>query len=233
MERLQTTKFCIVGVGAIGRQLGMQLAAMGARHVSLIDFDYVEEHNISNQGYREDQISFPKVAALRESMEEINSDMEITYKCGKFSLGNYLDLHPGGADVVFPTVDKISTRSFIFDKVMNNTRLFCDGRMSAETMRILTYAYPYHPEGYPTTLFKDSETQGDECTARATIYTACIAAGIMLQQVNMWLRRSIWWPDILMNLQSMDVVLKSHPSPPDMVLEGSEVYESLHKEIDS
>ena len=32
----------IIGVGAVGRQVAVQLAAMGVRHLQLIDFDRVE-----------------------------------------------------------------------------------------------------------------------------------------------------------------------------------------------
>src|SRR4051812_13141383 len=32
----------VIGVGAVGRQVAVQLAAMGVRHLELIDFDRVE-----------------------------------------------------------------------------------------------------------------------------------------------------------------------------------------------
>ena len=38
-ERLAQVQMTIIGVGAIGRQVALQLAALGARRLQLIDFD--------------------------------------------------------------------------------------------------------------------------------------------------------------------------------------------------
>lgn len=49
-ERLQTLTATVVGVGAIGRQVALQLAALGIQKLRLIDFDTVELTNITTQG---------------------------------------------------------------------------------------------------------------------------------------------------------------------------------------
>ena len=41
-ERLASVATTVIGVGAIGRQVSLQLAAIGARRIQLIDFDQVE-----------------------------------------------------------------------------------------------------------------------------------------------------------------------------------------------
>ena len=41
-ERLATCKATVIGVGAIGRQVALQLTAMGIPWLQLIDFDHVE-----------------------------------------------------------------------------------------------------------------------------------------------------------------------------------------------
>jgi molybdopterin-synthase adenylyltransferase len=48
-DKLLNTRISIVGVGAVGRQLAIQLAAMGAPHVQLIDFDKVDQMNVTTQ----------------------------------------------------------------------------------------------------------------------------------------------------------------------------------------
>ena len=45
-EKLANTPVTIIGVGAIGRQVALQLAALGVMQIELIDFDEVELHNI-------------------------------------------------------------------------------------------------------------------------------------------------------------------------------------------
>ncbi len=42
----------VIGVGAVGRQVAVQLAAIGARRLQLVDFDAVEWTNVTTQGYR-------------------------------------------------------------------------------------------------------------------------------------------------------------------------------------
>ena len=41
----------VIGVGAIGRQVALQLAAIGIPKLTLIDFDVVEPVNLAPQGY--------------------------------------------------------------------------------------------------------------------------------------------------------------------------------------
>ncbi|MCA9016489.1 MAG: ThiF family adenylyltransferase, partial [Planctomycetaceae bacterium] len=40
----------VIGVGAIVRQVALQLRSLGVRRIQLVDFDQVEPANISTQG---------------------------------------------------------------------------------------------------------------------------------------------------------------------------------------
>jgi molybdopterin/thiamine biosynthesis adenylyltransferase len=42
-DRLQGFSISVIGVGAIGRQVALQLAAIGARQLTLVDFDTVAD----------------------------------------------------------------------------------------------------------------------------------------------------------------------------------------------
>ena len=50
-HRLGQLQVSVIGVGAIGRQVALQLAAAGVRRLKLIDFDSVELTNVTTQGY--------------------------------------------------------------------------------------------------------------------------------------------------------------------------------------
>jgi len=52
-ERITDCKATIIGVGAIGRQVALQLTAMGIPRLQLIDHDRVEWSNLASQGYME------------------------------------------------------------------------------------------------------------------------------------------------------------------------------------
>ena len=110
-ERLATCKATVIGVGAIGRQVALQLAAMGIPWLQLIDFDIVEESNLASQGYLEEDLSKPKVAATAELCRRINSGLEIQQVNDRFRRSMEI------GNAVFCCVDSISIRQLIWESV--------------------------------------------------------------------------------------------------------------------
>jgi sulfur carrier protein ThiS adenylyltransferase len=109
--------------------------------------------------------------------------------------------------VVFACVDRIETRGLIWESIRTRAALFIDGRMNAEVLRVLTSQHPASDTYYPTTLFAPEQTHTGSCTARSTVYTASIAAGLMLGQFTRWLRGLPVDRDILLNLFSMELAV--------------------------
>ena len=184
----------VIGVGAIGRQVALQLAALGVRKLSLGDFDVVELTNISTQGYVQADLGLAKVEATARSIRQIDPTIELELVADRFRPQQAV------GDAVFCCVDSIATRSAIWRSTGRRCQFWCDGRMLGEVMRILTAAEGQGREHYPTTLFQQSEAQTGSCTARGVIYTASIAAGLMVHQFTRWLRRLPVDPDLSVNL---------------------------------
>lgn len=181
-EKLATTACTIIGVGAIGRQVGLQVAAMGISEVQLIDFDTVEEVNLGPQGYLADDVGRTKVSATADLMQQLNPMLGVDTMPERFVKSTIV--HP----VVFCCVDAIDTRRHIWQSVRDRAALFVDGRMAAEVMRIITVCGSQGRDRYPRTLFAAGEAHREGCTARSTIYCANIAAGLMVTQFAKWLR---------------------------------------------
>ena len=200
-DRLAACKATIIGVGAIGRQVALQLTAMGIPWLQLVDFDAVEVSNLASQGYLQDDLGKPKVEATANLCRQINSDLEIHEVNERFRRSMEI------GDTVFVCVDKIDTRRLIWAAVKDGVSLFVDGRMSAEVFRVLTASDTVSREHYPTTLFDTSEAYTGPCTAKTTIYCANIAAGFMLAQFTKYLRLLPIDPDIQVNLLSMEMNL--------------------------
>jgi len=181
-EKLAATSCTIVGVGAIGRQVGLQLSAMGVAEVQLIDFDTVEEVNLGPQAYLADDVGRTKVSATADLMQQLNPMLGVYTVPERFAKSTVV--HP----VVFCCVDSIDTRRHIWQSVRDRASLFVDGRMAAEVMRIITVSGSQGRDRYPGTLFAAGEAHRERCTARSTIYCANIAAGLMVTQFAKWLR---------------------------------------------
>jgi len=193
-ERLAVCKATVIGVGAIGRQVALQLAAVGIPWLQLVDSDVVEVSNLASQGYLQDDLGRPKVEATGDLCQQINHTLEVRTETSRFRRS----METG--TVLLCCVDGIETRQLVWEAVKNKAEFFADGRMSAEVLRILVACDPASRKHYPTTLFAAEEAYQGSCTAKTTIYCANVAAGLMLAQFAKWLRRLPIDPDVSLNL---------------------------------
>jgi len=199
-HRLTALRLTVIGIGAIGRQVSLQLAAMGARSVQLIDFDVVEPTNVTTQAYMADDVGRPKVDATATVIRQIEPNIELSLVNDRYRPKMCI------GDAVFCCVDSISSRAAIWRSVSRRCQFWCDGRMLAEVIRVLTVAEDHGRQQYPQTLFASREAQTGRCTAQSTIYTANIAAGLMLHQFSRWLRGLPVDPDISLNLLASEMM---------------------------
>ena len=72
-------------------------------------------------------------------------------------------------------------------------------------MRVLCVADEQGRGHYPSTLFQQAQAQTGACTSRGVIYTAAIAAGLMLHQFARWLRGLPVDPDLSLNLLASEL----------------------------
>ncbi|HWL10662.1 MAG TPA: ThiF family adenylyltransferase [Planctomicrobium sp.] len=200
-ERLESLIVTVIGVGAIGRQVALQLAAIGVTRIQLLDPDIVEPTNITTQGYFHDDLGKPKVDATAGLLWQIDPQLDVETVPDR-----YRSRHAVG-EVVFCCVDSISSRSAIWKSVEEKASFWCDGRMLGEVMRILTASDTPFRSHYTTTLFPQQQAQSGTCTSRSTIYCATIAAGLMIHQFTRWLRDIPVDPDLSLNLLASELSL--------------------------
>ena len=198
-DRLQAVSATVIGVGAIGRQVALQLAALGIRRLQLIDFDTVEATNITTQGYYYGDLGSLKVTATAQVIQVIDPSIAVSTISDRFRPGQDL------GDAIFCCVDSIATRAAIWRAVQSVCLFWADGRMLGEVVRVLTATEHSGRDHYPTTLFQPEEAQPGRCTARSTIYTANLAAGLLLHQFTRWLRLVPVDLDLTLNLLASEL----------------------------
>ncbi len=201
IEKLVCCKATVIGVGAIGRQVALQLTAIGIPWLQLVDFDVVEPSNLSSQGYWEEDLGRSKVETTADLCRKINQGIDVFEVVERFNrrmeIGN----------TVFCCIDSIQARQLIWGAVEDKVLFFCDGRMAAETMRILTACDSNSRHHYPKTLFAARDAFAGPCTAKSTIYCANIAAGLMLSQFTKFLRGIPIDPDLQLNLLASELTI--------------------------
>jgi molybdopterin-synthase adenylyltransferase len=68
VARLACLRVTVCGAGAVGSQLADNLVRQGLARLRVIDFDRIEEHNVSTQLYGESEVGTFKAEALRNRL---------------------------------------------------------------------------------------------------------------------------------------------------------------------
>ena len=120
-DRLSEVTAMVIGVGAIGRQVALQLAAIGTPRIRLIDFDCVDLSNVTTQGYHASDVGRPKALATAAAMKQIDPAIEIEAVEDRYRAKQSV------SGAVFCCVDSISARSAIWRSVSSRCQFWADG----------------------------------------------------------------------------------------------------------
>lgn len=105
----------IVGCGSVGSTIAENLVRCGVTKLTLWDFDTVEEHNIVNQMFRQEDVGRLKAEALKDLLTEINPEVK-----------NTIDVKTDGwkgklmSGYIFLAVDSIKVRKEIIERHMDS-----------------------------------------------------------------------------------------------------------------
>lgn len=206
-DRLARCHAVVIGVGSIGRQVALQLAAIGVPALTLYDPDTVAVENLAVQGFGEMDLGLAKVEAVAALGRHLCPHLTMTTAARRFRRSDVQDW-PADRDIaVFCCVDSIETRRLIWEAVRTRAAFFADGRMAGEVIRVLASGRPIVDTAYSTTLFSPAEAEAGRCTARSTLYAANIAAGLMVAQFARWLRSRDVVPDQILNLLAAELTV--------------------------
>ena len=108
--KLKNSKACVLGVGGLGSVASMQLAAMGAGYLRIVDRDVVELTNLHRQHlYGVDSVGYPKVEAAAKRLQTLNPYITVEPLPLSINEANAEDIVKG-MDVVVDGLDSMAAR---------------------------------------------------------------------------------------------------------------------------
>ena len=203
---LKRTKVGVIGLGSIGSQVATSLARTGFGSLHIQDFDSVDEVNFGVQNYNPQDMGKLKTVAIKEKIIQINPQIKIQiHNQGCSGKEVYLQT----LDFIVFALDSISDREKIFRNILNrgvNTNLI-DGRMGAETARIISVRLPDQHDVYENTLFSSDEAEQVPCTEKATLWNSLIIGGLMVGSIIRMLRKDDFPPDYLFSIKDYSLAI--------------------------
>lgn len=158
----------VIGAGATGSAIVLELAKLGVKNLHVWDFDTVEGHNLANQAFGLRHVGMKKVDALAELAKDF-ADVEIVKHDQKVEAGVKVT-----GKHVFLLTDTMSSRKEIGEKCLRlniQTKAVYETRMGVETGYVYTFN-PNSPGQYGSwteTLFDDAQAATSACGASITI----------------------------------------------------------------
>jgi molybdopterin/thiamine biosynthesis adenylyltransferase len=177
----------IIGVGALGSKIALEVAKLGVKNIHLWDFDSVEDHNLPNQMYSLSHVGMTKVRACANVIKR-DTGTRVTTHNVKIAPGMKIEF----GDVVFLQTDSMETRKLIWEEHVRlnfRTHLMVETRMGTFTGRVYTVdpQNPVHVKEYEKTLYTDEKALPSVCGTKTTIgATGDIITGYAVWQFLLW-----------------------------------------------
>lgn len=177
----------VIGAGATGSRVLLELARLGIQNIHAWDFDTVSEENLANQAFALRHVGMPKVDAAAELVRE-HTGAEIT------THNEAVDGSQRLGDIVFMLPDTMEARETIFKKAIRLkpwVKLLIETRMGTFESRIYTIdpRKIKQVKGYEATLYDDAEAEASACGTAITVgATAGTLASMATMNLIRWFR---------------------------------------------
>ena len=175
----------VIGAGATGSRVVVELVKLGVQNLHVWDFDHVESHNIANQVFGAADIGNLKaeaVAALAQRMGSAGVTPHTVAATPDDKFG----------EVVFLLTDTMASRKAIFDgaiKLRIGIRRLIETRMGVDQGRVYSIdpRVPAQINGWEKTLYEDTPAVQSACGTSITVgATAEVLAGLAVWQFIRW-----------------------------------------------
>ena len=197
---LSDIKFHVVGCGAIGSSVAMQLARLGADKFHLYDFDKVGIENVGVSQYVDADINKEKVTALRDHLWKIDSTIKSNVTRGKFEFYNGTK-----DDILILGLDSMSARMEIV-KILaecpHKPAFVIDGRMGAEQYQQYIYDN-ITVKKYEKDWYSDEDSDPEPCTRKATSYCSNMSGSFISNSIKNLVMKQPYFKEIIFNFSTL------------------------------
>ena len=106
---LESARDGIAGAGGLGTNCAMHLVRAGVQHLTVVDFDVVNESNLNRQFFFRDQLGQKKVEALKENLLRIDPDADIRAVDAKIDAASVKEIF-ADCDIVVEAFDVVDAK---------------------------------------------------------------------------------------------------------------------------
>ena len=198
----------VIGCGALGSWVTFFLLKMGFKNITVYDFDTIEEHNLPNQMFKEDDIGAYKVDAMYDNYIDFFKDDEASERLTVRAERVTKEIAEKLEGIVFSCVDSMEARKMLYNACFKNgnAKLWIEGRIGLFGAYI--YTLNYNTEGmcesYEKTLYDDEEAEVSACGVSQTALPAavCCASNMVMQMIS-WYRKNDIYNSITFQIPDM------------------------------
>jgi hypothetical protein len=166
----------VIGLGAVGRHVALQLTAMSGARLQLIDSEPVRATTRTRDGYLYEDTDRQRVHATADLCHQLDHGLELYTEARRFGRGITV------GDAVFCCVGSIRARRVVWTDVRDRIDFFADVRVTSEALRILVASDPRSEARYEARLRDTRLHRRDLDRKPANICAATIAAGLAVAQ---------------------------------------------------
>ena len=175
----------VLGVGALGSKVALELACLGVKDMMVYDFDIVEAHNLSNQAYLTSQVDMLKTDAITQLISQKTGQGCKVQSFGELNEDSFKHLHD--ATHIFLAFDSFEVRIMAL-KMIEASNLFAftfDARLGAYHGNAAYVGEGRDVMAYREWLEKMMENRGEPETSACGLpislgFTSSAVAGIMV-----------------------------------------------------
>jgi hypothetical protein len=184
----------VIGAGAIGSKVVIELVKLGCTNITIVDYDIVENHNISNQYFAQSDIGIAKAEAIKQEALRHNTSANIIAKICEF---DYEDRYP--YKYVFICVDDMDVRRELMKKYSRSktTKFIVEARMSYDMFFIYTVTnIDIYKKWLNVSKYSNEDTSEESaCGSKISLgATSSLCAGFMLHSfINFLNEKPVEW----------------------------------------